>query len=88
MGTVLPIGVTILAYAVLLGLPVMAPPHPMQVLLSASCSTLAVVTMFRFVRTGPIWARAVTVVVILPLLAHVVLIFWSALSGGLHPGDA
>jgi hypothetical protein len=45
------------------------------------------VTMSRFLRTGPIWARVVTMVVILPLLAHVVLILWSALTEGLPPAD-
>jgi hypothetical protein len=87
-GTVLPISATVLAYVVVLGLPVMVPPNPVQILVSASCSTLAVVTMSRLVRSGPVWARVVTVVVTLPLLAHVVMILWSAVTGGLHPGHA
>jgi hypothetical protein len=81
MGTVAPMAVTILAYIVILHLPVKVPPTPLQVLVSASCSTLAIVTMFRSLRTGPVWARIVTGIVILPLLIHVVLIFWSAARG-------
>lgn len=83
----LPIGAPVLAYVLLLGLPVMVRPNSLQIMISSSCSALAVVTMFRFVRTGPIWARVVTVVVILPLLARVVLILWSALTEGLPPAD-
>lgn len=87
MKTLLPLGATVLAYVLLLGLPVLVRPNSLQIMISASCSTLAVVTMSRFLRTGPIWARVVTMVVILPLLAHVVLILWSALTEGLPPAD-
>ena len=72
------IAITVLAYILLLGLPVMVQPHPLQLFFSASCSTLAVVTLFRFVRTGPIWVRIVIGLVILPLLAHIVMVIASA----------
>ena len=72
------IAITVLAYVLLLGLPVMVRPHPLHLFFSASCSTLAVVTLFRFVRTGPIWARIMIGLVIFPLIAHIVMVIASA----------
>jgi hypothetical protein len=80
MGTVVPIAVTILAYFVLINMPVMVPPTPIQILGSAFCSTLAVVTMIRFTRTAPIWARIVSGIVVLPLVIHVGFILWEGAS--------
>ena len=59
---------TFVAYAVIVQLPVMVPVNPVLIFVSACCSTIAVVTMFRFIRSGPAWSRVLIGIVILPLL--------------------
>ena len=72
-----PFAATILAYTFLFNLPIMVAAKPIQAFISASCSTVAVVLLFRVMRSGPIWARILTGLVILPLFIHIVFTFWS-----------
>ena len=83
-----PYAATILAYVFFFNLPIMVAAKPIQVFMSTSCSTVAVVFLFRGVLSGPIWARILTGLVMLPLLIHIVFTLWSGSSGVLSRDKA